>query len=92
VTIRVEVADLTLGEMAEVAELVGMSLGDAMTGPGQPRALAAIAFVLHRRDDPGFTFDQALALRVGDLEVVGVADPTGASNGGAPPAPLASGV
>lgn len=85
--LRLDMADLTLGELAQVADLLGVSLQDALTGTAQPRAIAAIACVVKQRDDPGFTFDQALELKMSDIEVVN-ADPDAegeapaASNGG----------
>lgn len=68
--VRLDIADLTLGELADVTELLGAGLQDALTGTSQPRAMAAIAYVLTRRTDPTFTFEQALGLRMADLEVV----------------------
>ena len=72
--IRVEVADLTLGELAAAGELLGGPLHEAMTGMGQPKAIAAIVCVIQRRTDPAYTLDQALSLRMADVELVG-ADP-----------------
>jgi hypothetical protein len=93
--VRIDMADLTLGELAEVGELLGMSLQDAMTGPAQPRAVAALACVVARRTDPAYTFDQALALHMTDLEIVNAPDaagePSAGSNGAAPAVLPASG-
>lgn len=82
--IRLDMNDLTLGELADAGELIGGSLSDALQGPAQSRAMAAVACVIRRRTDPSFTFADALNLRMADLEVIG-ADPTGATGGAGPP-------
>jgi len=84
--LRVDASDLTLGELAQVGELLGMSLTDAMSGTGQARGIAAIACVVARRTDPSFSFDQALALRMSELDLVEQPDPEvpSASNGDSP--------
>ncbi len=89
---KLDMADLTLGELADVTEMLGIGIQDALQGPSQPRAMAAIAWILHRRDDPAYTFEQALTLRMGDLEIVS-SDPEALAgdNGDAPPMSLASG-
>ena len=92
--LRVDMAEVTLGELADVADLLGMSLSDALTGPGQPRALAALAWIVTRRTDSAFTFDDALKLRMADIDMVN-SDAEGealaAANGGERASSLASG-
>jgi hypothetical protein len=92
--IRVDMADLTLGELADVSELLDGGLSDTLTGAQQPRAIAAIVCVVQRRTNPDYTLDQALALKMSDLEIVN-ADAEGealaAGNGGAPVSSPASG-
>lgn len=68
--LRVDMADLTLGELADIAEMVGASLVDAMQGPQQPRGIAAIACIIRRREDPSFSYEDALRLRMSDIEIV----------------------
>ena len=90
--LRIEMDDLTLGEMAEVGRLLGRPLSDVIVGPEQGDALAAVATVIMRRTDPGYTLAQAGELRMRDIEIV-APDPevSAASNGGTPPASLESG-
>ena len=93
--IRVDMADLTLAEMAEVGELLGDTLDVALAGPRQPLAVAAIAWVVHRRTDPGFTYQAAQQLRLSDIEMIGAderPEALAASNGGTPQPSPASGV
>lgn len=85
-----DVNKLTLGEVAKVEELSGQSLrgfGDDTQPMG--KMLAALAFVVMRRTDPKFTWNDALGLSIdeaqaavgftGDDEVTGdedAVDPT----------------
>lgn len=57
---------LTLGEIAAVENLSGVAI-DAIEDAGTPKgkALAALAFVIKKRENPDFTFENALDL---DLE------------------------
>jgi hypothetical protein len=89
--IRVDAADLTLGEMADIAEALG-DPGEGVTRPGDNfRYTAALAWATKRRTDPTYTLAQALKLKMADLEMVDH-DPEarGAANGATPqpsPAP-----
>jgi len=83
--IRVEVADLTLGELADAGELLGGPLHEAMTGMAQPKAIAAIVCVIQRRTDPAYTMEQALGLRMADVELVGADPEAPAGNNGTGP-------
>jgi hypothetical protein len=80
--LRVDMADLTLGEMADAGELLGAPLHEVMGGVGQPRAIAAMVCMLQRRTDPGYSLEAALALRMSDLDMVNPeTDPEKASAG-----------
>jgi hypothetical protein len=86
VTIRVVMSELTLDEMAAAGEVLGDPVDEVIAGPARFRGLAALAYVVVRRDDPDFTWEQAKALHLRDIEVV-EADPEkvpAGSNGGAP--------
>ena len=86
-------ADLTLEDLAEIGEMLGAALSDVMQGPKQALGIAAVAWVLHRRDDPTYTYEQARKLRLADLDLVNSAEseqPSG-SNGAAQPLLPASG-
>jgi len=91
--IRVDMADLTLGEMADAGELLGVSLAAAMEGVLQPKAIAAIVCVLQRRTRPDFTLDDALRLHMRDIDLVNPDPEASAGNNGAGPVLLpASGI
>lgn len=87
--IRVDASELTLGEMAEVGELVGEN-DTEKPGVGF-RYTAAMAYVTKRRSDPNFTYDDALNLKMSELDMVeSPPEASGAGNGAAPqpsPAP-----
>lgn len=87
--IRVDSSDLTLGEMAEVADAAG---SDVESAGANFRYTAALAWITKRRTDPAFTYADALRLRMSDLDLVD-ADPEvrSGANGDAPPLSPASG-
>lgn len=64
-TLNIDVNDLTIGEVIEVEEITGQAfdqMGDPTAMKG--KMLAALAFISKRREDPDFTFEQALALKI----------------------------
>lgn len=63
------VSRLTLGEVAAVEELSGLSMTE-IGEPGVPlgKFMAAVAYVIRKRTDPEFTFADALNLRMDDLD------------------------
>ena len=81
--VKIDAADLTLGELAELEETMGTSL-DQIMEQSQARGIAGIAWLVRRRDVPDFTFDDALALRMSDLEMITAGEVPAATNGGAP--------
>lgn len=58
-----DIQSLTLGEVAKIEELSGQSI-TAIGEDDQPKgkALAAMAFVLKRREDPKFKWNDAMGL------------------------------
>jgi hypothetical protein len=87
--IVVDASELTLREMAELSAVAG-----DFEAPGSNfRFTAALAWAMKRRTDPDFTFEQALDLKMGDLDIVGEADPEvlAANIGGKPPASVEPG-
>lgn len=68
--LTVDMSDLTLGEMADAGELLGAPLHEVVTGVGQPKAIAAMVCVLQRRTNPGYTLEDALKLRMADIDLV----------------------
>ena len=81
--VRVDAGELTLGELADLEVELGGSLDTIMEG-SQARGIAGIVWVVKRRDDPDFTFDQALGLRMADLELVQAGEAQGDGNGSGP--------
>lgn len=75
------VKTLTLGEVAAVENLAGISiaeLGETATPMG--KATAALAYVIKRRSEPEFKFEDALNLTIDEATAVIAgtqADPTG---------------
>lgn len=95
--IRIDMSELTLDELAEIDEEVWQRLGcrldEALADHRQKRAMAIMAWLVHRREDPAYTIEDAGRLRpMRDLELVS-ADPEtlGAGIGDAPRPSPASG-
>lgn len=65
--IRVDVSEMTLGEMAEAVEVAGNESASGFNF----RQTAALAWIAMRRTDPTFTYEQALLLKMSDLDIVG---------------------
>jgi hypothetical protein len=61
----VDISELTVGEIIEIEELTGMPL-DALGQADKPKGkmLAALAFVSKRRENPKFTWEDALELKI----------------------------
>ena len=68
-----DVTRLTVGEMAEVERISGVSvtaMGDTDAPKG--KLFAALAYVAKRRENPGFTLDDANNLTVAEVgEILG---------------------
>lgn len=69
---------LTLGELAQLEELSGVSMTE-MGDTSAPKAkfLTALAYLAKRRDEPSFTYSQAEVLTVAELNGVLGADEPG---------------
>lgn len=73
-----DVSQLTLGEVAKVEELSGLSIS-AIADDDKPKglALAALAFVARRRVEPGFAWNDALDLTFADAQqILGLSEAT----------------
>lgn len=71
-----DIQRLTLGEVAKIEELSGQSI-TAIGEDDQPKgnALAAMAFVAKRREDPKFSWNAATALTFEEAnEILGFSD------------------
>ena len=64
-TLDFNLNDLTIGEIVTIEELTGLPF-DAMTDPDKPKGklLQAIAYISKRRDNPEFTFEDAVNLKL----------------------------
>ena len=77
-----DIEHLTLGEIAQLEELAGMSLSE-FSDDSAPKAkfLTALAYLAKRRDDTTFTFSQAEAMTLADLHTVLGDDDSGEAAG-----------
>lgn len=78
---KIDASELTLRELAELEEELGTPLAGLME-KSQAHGLAGIAWLVKRRTDPDFTFDDALDLKMGDLEMIAAGEAPAATNGG----------
>jgi len=77
-----DIEQLTLGEIAQLEELSGMSLSE-FSDDSAPKAkfLTALAYLAQKRQDPKFTFSQAEAMKLSDLHAVLGDDDSGEAAG-----------
>jgi len=61
----IDIDDLTIGEVVEIEARTGQPL-DALGQADQPKGLLmqSLAFIIKRRDNPDYTWEEAGALRV----------------------------
>lgn len=78
VDIASKIQSLTLGEVAKVEALSGQSVRQFQSDQApMGKSLAALAFVFRRREQPDFTFDQALELTLDQaMQALGVGGET----------------
>ena len=64
-TLDVDISDLTFAEVVEIEERTGMPL-DALGQDDKPKGkmLHALAYVVRRRENPDFTWEEAGALKI----------------------------
>lgn len=85
--LRIDIESMTLGEIEELEEIAGVSFtnlaGQLASGDVPMRFVTAIAYLVRRRQEPGYTLDDARRLQLTDLEDIfggrveaGAADPT----------------
>lgn len=88
----IDINTLTLGEVAKVEDLSGLPIGSfAEDEKPKGRALAALAFVWHRRSNPKFTFNEALALSFTEAkEILGIEDEDDVEGDEVPKAPASA--
>jgi hypothetical protein len=66
-----DIKQLTLGEVAKLEELSGLSI-NTMADENAPKGkfMTAFAYVVHRRVDPKFTFEQASKLTMSEAQAL----------------------
>lgn len=66
-----DIKQLTLGEVTKLEELSGLSI-NSMADDDKPKGkfMAAFAYVIHRRVDPKFTFEQANKLTMSEAQAL----------------------
>mgnify|MGYP001407333859 CR=1 FL=1 len=64
-TLDVDISDLTIAEVVEIEERTGQPL-DALGQDDKPKGkmLQALAYVVRRRENPDFTWEEAGALKI----------------------------
>lgn len=89
--VRIDQASLTFAELADIEEQLGTSLS-GLFEKSQARGMAALVWVTKRRDNPEFSFEEAMQYRAGDIENVDDSpEVSSASNGDTPPKSHVSG-
>ena len=63
--LQIDISDLTISEVCEIEDRTGLPL-DALGSPEHPkgRMLQALAYVIKRRENPDYTWEQAGALKI----------------------------
>lgn len=80
-SIRIDVNDLTLGEVEFFEQESGLSLGDLQDGKMTAKAVIALVCLVKRRTEPDFTMDDARKVKLSEFDVT--ADPTTAEDASA---------
>ena len=72
---------LTLAELEEIEDLTGQSSGVLFGNKENMsvKTIRALVYIVKRRDDPTFTYEDAGSLAIGELEVDVAPDPTAAA-------------
>lgn len=75
---RFDVNDLTLEELCDLEDAIGDEnlYGKLAEGKVSAKAMVGLVWIIRRRDEPGFSFDDAKKLKVTDLNIE-VADAPG---------------
>lgn len=76
--LKIDLEDFTLDEIDEMEDLTGKPFGEMFSSAA---GLKAAYFITKRREDPGFSWDDAGKVKVRDVTVGESADPTDAAAG-----------
>lgn len=83
----IDMAKLTLGQLADASEHLGASITEALQGAQREQAILTLLYVIEHDRDPEFTFDDARRTPFGDLEVVNADSEANARASGTEPPP-----
>lgn len=87
--LTINLDDLTLGDLADLEDVSGVSLTGINLKNPPLKVIPALVWIQQRRTEPGFTYEMARAIKLTDLEMSGEA-PTlavaGEDNAAAAPA------
>jgi hypothetical protein len=75
--LRISEDDLTVGDLEDFEDIVGRPIGEVLPRTRaeakgwvpSAKVLKALVFIAKRRDDPGFTIEDARRVRVTELEL-----------------------
>lgn len=74
--------DLTIGDLADIEDVSGVAVTGINLQQPPLKLIPALIWVTQRREDPAFSYQDARAVKLADLEIVGEA-PTLAVEAGA---------
>lgn len=76
-----DIKNLTMGEVAKIEELSGLSLA-SLQDENKPKGklMAALAFVIKRREDPKFTLEMANNMTMAEITSLIESDSEAAKN------------
>lgn len=78
--LKIDVEDFTIEELETIEDLTGRPITVLFPANGATATgLRGAVFVLKRREDPGFTWDDAAQLKINDLDLEPKPDPTTAA-------------
>lgn len=78
--LAVNLNDLTIGDLEDFEDIVGVSFEDAQAGSFRSvKAIKALVFLTMRRDNPAFTIEDARAFKITALNLGDEVDPTDAA-------------
>ncbi len=69
--LTIDLDDLTLGDMADLEDVSGLSLSGLNLKKPPLKLMPALVWIQLRRADPSYTYEQARAIKLTDLEVAG---------------------
>lgn len=75
--LTINLDDLTIGDLADIEDVTGVSMVGLRLDNPPMKIIPALLWVQERRNDPGYTYEMARAIKIGDLNLGGAA-PTAA--------------